>query len=46
MNIKLNITYDAEKLEKELPRILDKLSGRMAESALKFYRENKKRARL
>jgi hypothetical protein len=43
MNIKLNITYDAEKLEKELPRILDKLSGRMAESALKFYRKNTKK---
>ncbi len=40
MNIKLNITYNAEKLVKKLPRIIDSLSGDMSESALKFYKKN------
>ena len=40
MNIKLNITYNAEKLASELPRIIQKHMGRYARSSATGAKEN------
>ena len=38
--VKLRITYDAEKLARNLPSIIEKLNSGMADRAKSFYRKN------
>ena len=40
MKVKLKVTYNAEKLVRKMPEILDTLTGQMAERARVFYIKN------
>ena len=40
MSVKIKITYDAGKLVRKMPDIIERLSGDMADSARIFYKKN------